>query len=129
MSIDFFGDIRGLFNDAGSFLDDVFSFDGKSGSQIIKEGKEFVSSFKDDKGILATGARAAITAFGSNKKPELNSSNELNRGLISTTKPRGDAGQTKATASVDPWELEREWLYRMKNFSSIEKETSVTLGK
>lgn len=124
--MDWFSDIKSFVSSADTFFDDMLTFDSFSGSDIMDGVKEASKFFKEDEGITARSLRAATKAFSPAEKVGLTEAQAmLNDGMISTTKPRGGAGETQPVGAVNPKAITAEWMERMRTFSQIQADTGV----
>lgn len=99
---DFFGGVldslRGLSDDVGSFFDDALSIVGLSGSDVMKAANKALTS--DSVGN---------TPIGKSSMPDT--------GVMSTlNKVNFQASKSDAVKSVDPKQVEAEWIQRMQQF-------------
>lgn len=101
---DFFGGIldnlRGFGDDVAGFFDSALSTVGLTGSDIMKAAKT----------TLNDSGKAGATSSGTIK------SDSMMPSLLSSVKYKST--ETKALTSVDPKEVEAQWIQRMQAFAN-----------
>lgn len=104
---DFFGGIldslRTASSDVGTFFDDALSVVGLSGSDVMKAAG---TTLKDSSFGKSSGGVAGPTS----SMPDSNVSTLLNGAKY-------QAGKSDALTSVDPKEIEANWIRRLQAFS------------
>lgn len=120
--MDFFSGIydslRGFGQDAKTFLNDGVSYIDNYGNTVYnKTGEDRILKGEDPQGsFLSKAARAGVEAVGATSKiPARKVSQDELIDMLSFNN-RSQATPTKAIPSVNPNDLERQWLSRMQQF-------------